>query len=229
MPMRVATLTRRSTDDQHQPFSIEAQDTKLAAYIQSQDDWRLVENCRYTDDMSGATLDRAGLKRTLRGLLEVLDQLDQAGVAFCSASEHFDTHTPVGRMIVQILGAFAEFERATIIDRVIAGMERKAAHGAWCGGYRPYGYQVDTTTGYLTPHPGEAPLVPTIFNRYTAKRHGARAIATWLNPAGHRTRAGRPWSHASVITVLRNRVYLGEISYRGQHHPPPPPPPVRPP
>jgi site-specific DNA recombinase len=247
MPLRVATLTRRSTDEQHQPFSIEAQDTKLAAYIQSQDDWRLIENCRYTDDMSGATLDRPGLKRalldaragrydillvyrvdrvarTLRGLLEVLDQLEQAGVAFCSASEHFDTHTPVGRMIVQILGAFAEFERATIIDRVIAGMERKAASGAWCGGARPYGYQVDTTTGYLSPHPGEAPLVPTIFDRYTSQRHGARAIAAWLNRAGHRTRAGRPWSHASVITVLRNRVYLGEISYRGQHHPAPHPP-----
>jgi DNA invertase Pin-like site-specific DNA recombinase len=198
--------------------------------------------CQYTDDMSGASLDRPGLKRalldararrydillvyrvdrvarTLRGLLEVLDQLDQAGVAFCSASEHFDTHTPVGRMIVQILGAFAEFERATIIDRVIAGMERKAASGAWCGGSRPYGYQVDKATGYLTPHPGEAPLVPTIFDRYTSQRAGARAIASWLNRSGHRTRAGRPWSHASVITVLRNRVYLGEISYRGHHHP----------
>ena len=58
MPLRVATLTRRSTDDQHQPFTIQAQDSKLAAYIQSQDDWRLIENCRYTDDMSGATLDR---------------------------------------------------------------------------------------------------------------------------------------------------------------------------
>jgi DNA invertase Pin-like site-specific DNA recombinase len=126
MPLRVATLTRRSTDEQHQPFSIEAQDTKLAAYIQSQDDWQLALGCQYTD---------------------------QAGVAFCSASEHFDTHTPAGRMIVQILGAFAEFERATIIDRVIADMERKAASGAWCGGTRPYGYQVDTTTGYLTPHP----------------------------------------------------------------------------
>ncbi len=170
MPMRVATLTRRSTDDQHQPFTIEAQDAKLAAYIQSQDDWQPAPGCQYTDDMSGATLDRPGLNRalldaragrydillvyrvdrvarTLRGLLDVLDQLDQVGVAFCSASEHFDTHTPVGRMLVQILGAFAEFERATIIDRVIAGMERKAASGAWCGGYRPYGYQVDKTTG----------------------------------------------------------------------------------
>ena len=93
---------------------------------------------------------------------------------------------------------------------------------------RSHGYQVDKATGYLTPHPGEAPLVPTIFDRYTSQRHGARAIASWLNRAGHRTRAGRPWSHASVITVLRNRVYLGEIYYRGHHHPAPHPPLVDP-
>jgi site-specific DNA recombinase len=70
--------------------------------------------------------------------------------------------------------------------------------------------------------------VPTIFDRYTSQRAGARAIASWLNHSGHRTRAGRPWSHASVITVLRNRVYLGEIYYRGQHHPAPHPPLVDP-
>jgi site-specific DNA recombinase len=62
--------------------------------------------------------------------------------------------------------------------------------------------------------------VPTIFDRYTSKRHDARAIASWPNRSGHRTRAGRPWSHASVITVLPNRAYLGEVSYRG-HHPAP--------
>jgi site-specific DNA recombinase len=56
MPLRVATLTRRSTDDQHQPFTIHAQDSKLAAYIQSQDDWQPAPGCQYTDDMSGATL-----------------------------------------------------------------------------------------------------------------------------------------------------------------------------
>jgi site-specific DNA recombinase len=60
MPVRVATLTRRSLDQAHQPFSIEAQDTKLKAYIQSQDDWQLVRT--YSDDMSGATLDRPGLQ-----------------------------------------------------------------------------------------------------------------------------------------------------------------------
>jgi hypothetical protein len=63
MPTRVATLTRRSTDEQHQPFSIELQDTKLAAYTNSQDDWTLVR--KYTDNQSGATLERPGLQRAL--------------------------------------------------------------------------------------------------------------------------------------------------------------------
>jgi len=102
-------------------------------------------------------------------LAQILDELDAAGVAFRSATEPFDTATAAGRMLVQMLGVIAEFERATIIDRVIGGMERKAARGEWCGGYRPYGYQVRTTTDkthILAPHPAEAPLVPVIFDHY---------------------------------------------------------------
>ena len=108
--------------------------------------------------------------------------------------------------MVQMLAVFAEFERATIVDRVIAGMERKTARGGWCGGSRPFGYDVDPQTGYLTPAPTEAPLVPVIFDRYAHGRDGARALAVWLNEAGHRTKAGRPWSHTAVLTVLRNPV-----------------------
>ncbi len=244
---RVATLTRRSLDRKHQPFSIEAQDAKLGAYIQSQDHWELAPGCRYTDDMSGATVERPGLQkalrdaklgrydvllvyridriaRSLRGLLEVLDELERAGVAFRSVTEHFDTQSPVGRMLIQILGAFAEFERATIIDRVISGMERKAARGGWCGGTRPFGYQVDPATHFLVPDPTEAPLVAVIFDLYANQRLGARAIAMQLNAQGHRSRVGRLWGHTTVLTVLRNRAYLGEIHFRGAYHPAPHPP-----
>jgi site-specific DNA recombinase len=244
---RVATLTRRSLDRKHQPFSIEAQDAKLGAYIASQDHWELAPGCRYTDDMSGATVERPGLQkalrdaklgrydvllvyridriaRSLRGLLEVLDELERAGVAFRSVTEHFDTQSPVGRMLIQILGAFAEFERATIIDRVIAGMERKAARGGWCGGTRPFGYQVDPATHFLVPDPTEGPLVAVIFDLYANQRLGARAIAMQLNAQGHRSRMGRLWGHTTVLTVLRNRAYLGELHFRGAYHPAPHPP-----
>ncbi|MHB1777864.1 MAG: recombinase family protein [Acidimicrobiales bacterium] len=63
-------------------------------------------------------------------------------------------------------------------------------------------------TGYLTPAPTEAPLVPVIFDRYAHGRDGARALAVWLNEAGHRTKAGRPWNHTAVSTVLHDPVYV---------------------
>jgi len=142
-----------------------------------------------------------------------------------SASEHFDTHTPVGRMVMQILAVFAEFERAIIIDRVVGGMERKAAKGGWTVGPPPFGYALETgpdgkKTGFLVPNE-HAPLVRVIFDLYRRKCLGARAIANWLNDQGHRTRKGRRWSHVAVLAILRNRVYIGEIFFRGTCYPAP--------
>ncbi len=237
--MRVATYTRISTDEDHQPYSLEAQAERLGSYVKSQEDWQLTG--RFSDQASGATTERPGLQRALtearakrfdlllvyrvdrfsrsvRGLAQLLDELDTVGVAFRSATEPFDTTTAAGRMMVQMLGVFAEFERATIVDRVIAGMERKASRGGWCGGSRPFGYVADRATGFLISKPDEAPLVPLIFDRYAHSREGARALAVWLNEAGHRTRAGRPWSHTAVLTVLRNPVYVGKVYFRGTLH-----------
>jgi site-specific DNA recombinase len=237
--VRVATYTRISTDEDHQPYSLEAQAERLGAYVKSQDGWELTR--RFSDQASGASTERPGLQRALaearasrfdlllvyrvdrfsrsvRGLAQLLEDLDAAGVAFRSATEPFDTTTPAGRMMVQMLGVFAEFERATIVDRVIAGMERKAARGAWCGGSRPYGYDVDPATGFLAPKGDEAPLVPVMFDRYVHGREGARALAVWLNESGHRTKAGRPWSHTAVLTVLRNPVYVGKVFFRETLH-----------
>lgn len=76
---------------------------------------------------------------------------------------------------------FAEFERATIVDRGIAGMKRKAARGGWTAGTFPYGYRIDPEAGHLVPRPDEAPLVPRIFELYASQRLGAKAVATELN------------------------------------------------
>ena len=237
--IRVAIYVRISTDEDHQPFSLEAQETRLRSYIASQDGWELVRV--FKDQASGAKTDREDLQRALRearsgrfdlllvyrvdrfsrrlrGLVELLDQLDKAGVSFRSATEPFDTSTPAGRMMVQMLGVFAEFERATIIDRVVAGMERRAARGAWNGGVAPFGYRVDKLTGFLVLREDEAPVVPLIFDRYVSDRLGAREVANWLNKHGHRTRSGRPWSHASVLTIIHNPVYVGQVFYRGVYH-----------
>jgi site-specific DNA recombinase len=233
--VRVGIYVRRSTDEEHQPYSIEAQDTRLASYIDSQPGWRLVK--RFADDASGASVDkrsglakamaaaRAGLidvllvyrvdrfSRNLRDMVTLLDDLDRVGVVFRSATEPFDTSTPMGRMLVQMLGMFAQFERDTIIDRVIAGMERKAAKGKWKGGRRPFGYTVDKTIHKLIPHTGEAAIVRLIFDLYTRDRLGARSLARVLNDRGHRTATGGRSAH-QVLRVLTNRVYLGELNFR---------------
>ena len=128
MPVRVAVYTRRSTDEEHQPFSIEAQQTRLTAYVESQPGWHVVEE--FTDNASGASTKRPGLQnalsaakegrydlllvyrldrftRRIRDLAMLMEDLETAGVHFRSATEPFDTSTPAGRMLVQMLGVFA--------------------------------------------------------------------------------------------------------------------------
>ena len=208
----------------------------------SQPEWRIER--RYEDQFTGTVIDRPALTRLLkdakhgrfdvllvyrvdrlarsiRGLAQIIDELDQAGVIFRSATEPFDTGTPAGRMMVQMLGVFAEFERALIVERITAGLERKAARGGWCGGQRPFGLNIAADRDSLERNPAEAPLVPVIFDHYVNRKAGSSALATWLNEQGYRTKNGRLWSAASVITVIRNRTYLGEIYYRGNWYPAP--------
>jgi site-specific DNA recombinase len=236
--MRVATYTRISTDEAHQPYSLEAQATRLQSYIDSQPDWELVKT--FTDQKSGATTDRPGLQRAIgeakakrfdlllvyrvdrfarsvRGLAHLLEELDKAGVAFRSATEPFDTTTPAGRMMVQMLGVFAEFERATIVDRIVAGLERKAARGEWPVGSAPFGY-VRGDDGNLVVQEDQAALIPLIFDLYVKRRLGGHGVADWLNANGHRNSAGRLWTYTNVIRILRNRVYIGEVNWRDQWH-----------
>ncbi len=113
-----------------------------------------------------------------------------------------------------MLGVFAEFERETIIDRVISGMERKAAKGLWTGGARPLGYLIDRKLDKLVPEPAEAATVHMIFDLYTNDRLGTQAIATLLNSRGLKTRVGKPWSQHTVEIILTNRIYLGEKRFR---------------
>ncbi|GAA0905015.1 hypothetical protein Vau01_066260 [Virgisporangium aurantiacum] len=242
--VRVAIYLRRSTDEEHQPFSIEAQHARLRSYVKSQPGWSLV--ARFEDDASGAKLDRTGLEqalaaahggrfdvllvyrvdrftRRIRDLVTLLDELDRAGVVFRSATEPFDTSTPAGRMLVQMLGVFAEFEREMIIDRVINGMERKASKGKWTLSRVPYGFD-RTADDSLIPVEDEIAVVKQIFHLYTRRRLGCRAVATHLNERGLLRRAApgkataesrlRPWSHKTVADVLTNRVYLGEVRFR---------------
>jgi site-specific DNA recombinase len=232
--MRIATYTRISTDEEHQPHSLGAQADRLTSYCASQEDWQIVS--RFEDQITGTLLERPGLSqalaaarsgrfdlllvyrvdrlaRSVRTLAEILSELDRAGVGFRSVTEPFDTTTAAGRMMVQMLGVFAEFERATIIDRVVAGMEKKARSGGWVPGIPPIGYRIGDD-GFLEPSEPQASLVRRIFSLYIEKRLGTRALANLLNDQGERTQAGKLWSAASIQAVLQNPVYIGRIRWR---------------
>ena len=244
--VRVATYTRISTDESNQPYSLEAQRERLTAFAASQEGWRIV--ARYVDRASGKSLERPGLRqareaavagaydlllvyrvdrlsRNLGQLAALVEDLQGHGVTFRSATEPFDTANAAGKMLLQLLGAFAEFERSSIIDRISAGMERKAQRGEWIGGTYPFGYRRPATGGTgLEVDPAAAPIVREIFRRYTDERVGARVIASWLNEQRIPTRYGGRWATQSVLSLLRNRIYLGEVSFRhawfaGQHEP----------
>lgn len=93
-------------------------------------------------------------------------------------------------------------------------MERKAAKGKWKGGRRPFGYQVDRTSQTLIVDEHEAVIVRLIFDLYHRDRLGSRDIATNLNGRGHRTTTGGRWSGDQVLRVMKNRIYLGELTFR---------------
>jgi site-specific DNA recombinase len=148
--LRVCIYTRISTDEENQPTSLHSQRERLEAFVASQDGWRIVAHRE--DRATGTKLDRPGLQaaldlartgkidlllvyrvdrlsRRVRQLAQLAEELDRTGVALRSATEPFDTGAAAGRMMLQMLAVFAEFEHATIVDRITAGIERRAKAG----------------------------------------------------------------------------------------------------
>jgi site-specific DNA recombinase len=237
--VRVAIYRRISTDEERQPFSLDAQQERLAAYIAAQPGWILTRS--YCDRMSGKRLDRPGLQQALHdartgrydlllvfkvdrlarstgGLANVLEELDAGGVAFRSASEPFDTSTAAGRMMMQMLGVFAEFEREMIVERTRMSLARKAAKGEWTGGTPPFGYRYDAEAQVLLPVATQAALVQRIFTLYVDRRLGSAAISGLLNDAGQLTSRGRRWTPNRILGVLRNPTSIGELPFNGERH-----------
>jgi site-specific DNA recombinase len=112
------------------------------------------------------------LSRSVRQLAQTAEELERSGVALRSATEPFDTSSPAGKMMLQMLGVFAEFERATIVERITAGMERAASQGRWVVGKVPYGYVRDKATKLIHPHDPQADVVRRIFAMYVEGRMG---------------------------------------------------------
>lgn len=231
--MRVGFYTRISTDEDHQKYSLDAQRDRLEAYCISQyEEYKVVKVFR--DASSGTNMNRAGLEemlnaaenklfdvlivfrvdrlsRNVRQLAQMVETLTEYGVVLRSSTEPFDTSNSAGKMMLQMLGVFAEFEHATIVERTKAGMERKARNGEWCGGFVLYGYQ--KVKGEIFIEEEEAAIVRRIFRNYVHGKKGATKIFKELNEAGLRKRSGIMWENRAIINMLKNPFYTGVIKW----------------
>jgi len=251
--LRCAIYTRKSTEHNLdlEFNSLDAQREACEAYIKSQahEGWRLIAG-RYDDGaFSGASLERPALQqlladiragridivvvykvdrltRSLADFAKLVELFDQHSVSFVSVTQSFNTTSSMGRLTLNVLLSFAQFEREVIGERVrdkIAASKRK---GIWVGGPIPLGYRrVDKK---LVVAPEEAETVQMIFRRYLElgsmgalmeelDRQGIRTKANRL--ADGRVRGGIRFGVGPLAHLLRNRFYLGEVVYRGGVHP----------
>ncbi|MCW2349118.1 recombinase family protein [Sphingobium sp. B12D2B] len=247
--LRCAVYTRKSTEDGlDQEFnSLDAQYEACAAYALSQrhEGWTLVPD-RYDDGgFSGGNMQRPGLKRLLADIAagkvdiilvykidrltrsladfaKIVDVLDTAKASFVSITQSFNTTTSMGRLTLNMLLSFAQFEREVTGERIrdkIAASKRK---GLWMGGPVPMGYAVDDRK--LVAHLGEAELVRHIMQRYL-ELSSVVQLAEELNAQGYRTKVQRRTSgphrggcifrRGTLFHMLSNRIYIGELSHKG--------------
>ncbi|WP_206207675.1 recombinase family protein [Virgibacillus indicus] len=149
------------------------------------------------------------LSRNMLDTLTLLDKFEDYGVKFISYSENFDTGSPIGRLVVQLMASIAEMERNTLSENVKLGMKQRALEGAWNGGV-VLGY--DTVKKELIINEMEAEVVKLIYHMY-ADGKGLRAISNHLNRAGYKTKRNRQFSINGVAQILDNVIYSGKISW----------------
>ena len=251
--LNCAVYTRKSSEEGlEQEFnSLDAQREACEAYVASQkhEGWRLLKD-RYDDGgISGGTMERPGLQRLLadvaagkvqiivvykvdrltRALADfakIIEVFDARGASFVSVTQQFNTTTSMGRLTLNVLLSFAQFEREVTGERIrdkIAASKRK---GMWMGGNPPLGY--DSRDRKLDVVEAEAETVRHIFRRYVALGN-VRALKAdldaagivsklWTSASGRRV-GGRPFARGALYHLLQNRLYLGEIVHKGQAYP----------
>lgn len=229
---KVAIYARVSTEEQaKEGFSIAAQLQTLRQYAQIYN-WEVVDE--YVDEgISGKSVKgRPEMKRLIRDVederfdavlvwkisrlsrnmletLMLLDKFEKYNVKFISYSENFDTSSPIGRLVLQIMASIAEMERNTLAENVKLGMKQRALEGRWNGGV-VFGY--DTVKKELVINKKEAEVVQLIYHMY-ADGKGLRAISNYLNKAGYKTKRNRYFSINGVAQILDNVIYNGKISW----------------
>ncbi len=251
--VRCAIYTRKSSEEGlDQSFnSLEAQQEACRAFILSQkhEGWTAL-NTRYDDGgFSGGTMERPALKRLLEdinsGKIEtvvvykvdrltrslndfskIIEVFDSHSVSFVSVTQQFNTTTSMGRLTLNVLLSFAQFEREVTGERIrdkVAASKRK---GMWMGGVVPQGY--DCVDRRLIVNRAEARTVRKIFRQYLRlgcvselkdyldrKRIGSKVRTS----AAGRTSGGAAYSRGALYHLLNNRIYIGEIVHRGKSHP----------
>lgn len=149
------------------------------------------------------------LSRNMLDTLMLLDKFEEYDVKFISYSENFDTGSPIGRLVVQLMASIAEMERNTLSENVKLGMTQRAKEGSWNGGM-VFGY--DSVKKELIINPKETEIVELIFTLY-AEGKGLKAIANHLNKTGFRTKRKRHFSINGIATILDNPIYNGKIRW----------------
>jgi site-specific DNA recombinase len=253
MLLRVAVYARVSVPDSQGNVltSIDVQVKACQAYIQSQRHlgWMMVEPAYRDDGVTGATLQRPGLRALLEDVRQdkidvvVVHRLDRLSrslfdltdliplftvqqVALVSVTQPLDTRTPNGRLSLNLLTSFAQFEREIIGERTRDKVAATRAKGMWQGSGTPLGYTVDFEHRLVVVDP-EVGLVQDIFRRYLSyastselishlQKHNARN-KIWLTRDGEK-RGGLLLDRTAVYRILNNRMYIGEALFHGEWH-----------
>jgi site-specific DNA recombinase len=253
--VRCAVYTRKSTEEGlEQEFnSLDAQREAAEAYVRSQqhEGWALLPD-RYDDGgYTGGNMERPALKQLMadieggridcvviykvdrlsRSLLDfarLMETFERHRVSFVSVTQQFNTATSMGRLILNVLLSFAQFEREIIAERTrdkIAATRRK---GKWAGGRPLLGYDVDPRGSKLLVNPDEAEQVREIFRLYLEheallpvvqelERRGWRN-KRWQTRKGHQ-RGGQPFTKTGLHRLLTNVTYAGRVRYKSEVHP----------
>jgi DNA invertase Pin-like site-specific DNA recombinase len=250
---RCAVYTRKSSEEGlEQEFnSLHAQREACEAFIKSQagEGWRLIRTHYDDGGLSGATMERPALQRlmadidnrlvdavvvykvdrltrALADFAKMVEVFDARGVSFVAVTQQFNTTTSMGRLTLNVLLSFAQFEREVTGERIrdkIAASKRK---GIWMGGLVPLGYEARERQ--LVVNEAEAATVRHIFTRY-CELGSVRLLKEELDRNGVRSKVrvskdgvesgGQAFSRGALYTLLRNPTYVGEIHHKGVCHP----------
>ncbi|MFH1698653.1 MAG: recombinase family protein [Candidatus Omnitrophota bacterium] len=247
-----AIYTRVSTSEglEQEFTSLDNQRESAESYIQSQksEGWVTLQD-KYDDaGYTGANTDRPALKKLMtdikegkincvlvykvdrlsRSLLDfsqLLEFFDKNNVAFVSVTQHFNTNTSMGRLTLNILLSFAQFEREIISERTRDKMGAAKKKGKWIGGRPPLGYDLDRINHKLLVNKEEAKLVKEIFKLYLEK-HSLLSVAIALNEKGYKTKTfttlkgeklgSVKFTSMSIQQTLRKVLYIGKVSYHSK-------------